>query len=179
MEPHQEIRSSLSIFDAIPIIVAHQYVLVRGGDAKISGIITASDLSEQFRLLAEPFLLLGEIENLLRGMIADRFSVEDLTDVRDPGDGSRTISGPDDLTFGEYLKLLERPERWKQLSLAIDRASFCNDLDNIRRIRNDVMHFDSDGVLPRELDNLRDFKTFLNHIQSITSPNKPGHKTHA
>ncbi|WGS22310.1 MULTISPECIES: hypothetical protein [unclassified Bradyrhizobium] len=105
-------------------------------------------------------------------VVADRFSTNDLTDVRDPSDGSRTIKGPDDLAFGEYLRLLEKPDRWKQFGLAIDRSSFCNDLDNIRRIRNDVMHFDSDGVLPKELDNLRDFKSFLNQIQSIISPNR-------
>ncbi|WP_459162147.1 hypothetical protein ACQ5SK_08415 [Bradyrhizobium japonicum] len=77
-------RSSFSIFDAIPVIVTHQYVLVRSEDGRITGIITASDLSEQFQLLAEPFLLLGEIENLLRGLIADRFSTEDLVGIRDP-----------------------------------------------------------------------------------------------
>jgi predicted transcriptional regulator len=49
MEPHQEIRSDTSIFGAIPLIVASGYVLVRGNDNKISGIITASDLSIQFR----------------------------------------------------------------------------------------------------------------------------------
>jgi CBS domain-containing protein len=169
MEPHHEIRSNFSIFDAIPVIVTHQYVLVRGEDNRISGIITASDLSEQFRLLAEPFLLLGEIENLLRGLIADRFSVTDLADARDLSDSNRQIQGPADLAFGEYLRLLEKPDRWKQFGLAIDRVSFCKDLDNIRRIRNDVMHFDSDGVLPKELDNLRDFTKFLNQIQNIIS----------
>jgi CBS domain-containing protein len=174
MEPHHEIRSNFSIFDAIPIIVAHQYVLVRGDDNRIIGIITASDLSEQFRLLAEPFLLLGEIENLLRGLIADRFSTEELGDVREPKDSSRKIQGPDDLAFGEYLRLLERPERWQQFGLDIDRISFCKDLDNVRRIRNDVMHFDSDGVLPKELDSLRDFKKFLNQIENIVSPKRRG-----
>jgi CBS domain-containing protein len=170
MEPHHEIRSSFSIFDAIPIVVMHQYVLIRGEDNKISGIITASDLSDQFRLLAEPFLLLGEIENLLRGLIADRFSNADLIDGRDPND-AREIQGPDDLAFGDYLRLLEKPERWAQFGLAIDRVSFCKDLDNIRRIRNDVMHFDSDGVLPKELDSLRDFKKFLNQVENIISSN--------
>jgi CBS domain-containing protein len=169
MEPHHEIRNHFSIFDAIPIIVSHQYVLVRGEDNRITGIITASDLSEQFRLLAEPFLLLGEIENFIRGMIADRFTVTELSDARDPGDGERQIQGPDDLAFGNYLRLLEKPERWKQFGLAIDRVSFCKDLDNIRRIRNDVMHFDPDGVPPKELDSLRDFTKFLNQIQNIVA----------
>lgn len=169
MEAHHEIRSHFSIFDSIPIIVTHQYVLIRGEDNRITGIITASDLSEQFRLLAEPFLLLGEIENHLRSMIADRFSIADLTDARDPNGGERQIQSPANLAFGEYVRLLEKPDRWKQFGLAIDRASFCKDLDNIRQIRNDVMHFDPDGVPPKELGNLRDFTRFLNQIQSIIS----------
>ncbi len=172
MEPHHEIRNHFSIFDAIPVIVSHQYVLVRGEDNRITGIITASDLSEQFRLLAEPFLLLGEIENFIRGMIAERFSVSDLSDAHDPSDGERQIQGPDDLAFGGYLRLLEKPERWKQFGLAIDRVSFCRDLDNIRRIRNDVMHFDPDGVPQKELDGLRDFTKFLNQIQNIVGRTK-------
>jgi len=74
MDPHQEVRSDTSIFNAIPIIVANDYVLVRGFDGRITGIITSSDLSIQFRLLTEPFLLLSEIENLVRNMIGDQAS---------------------------------------------------------------------------------------------------------
>src|SRR5215211_3807994 len=58
MESYQEIRSHFSLFDAIPIIIKHEYVLIRGDDQQITGIITATDLSEQFQLLSEPFLLL-------------------------------------------------------------------------------------------------------------------------
>jgi hypothetical protein len=78
MVPHHEIRASASIFEAIPLIVAHEYVLIRSDDNRISGIITATDLSQQFRLLSEPFLLLSEIENLVRSIIGDRFSTSDL-----------------------------------------------------------------------------------------------------
>ena len=41
MEPHYEIRSSSSIFEAIPFIVTKDYVLVRGDRNDITGIITA------------------------------------------------------------------------------------------------------------------------------------------
>ncbi len=52
--PHQEIRADASLFHAIPVVVQHQYVLVRGADNRISGIITGSDLSLQFQQLASP-----------------------------------------------------------------------------------------------------------------------------
>ena len=48
--------------EAIPVIVEHGYVLVRQIDRKISGIVTASDLSLQFQELAEPFLHVREVE---------------------------------------------------------------------------------------------------------------------
>jgi predicted transcriptional regulator len=61
-EPHHEVRLNSSLFHAIPIITTNDYVLVRGMDGKISGIVTSSDLSSEFRKLTEPFLLLSEIE---------------------------------------------------------------------------------------------------------------------
>src|SRR2546426_10657058 len=57
------VDSNRTLFDAIPTIVEHGYVLVRNErDRRITGIVTASDLSLQFQGLAEPFLLLREIE---------------------------------------------------------------------------------------------------------------------
>src|SRR5262245_8880293 len=58
MDTHYEIRSDASLFQAIPLIVQHDYILVRGSDNRITGIVTASDLSLQFLQLAEPFLRL-------------------------------------------------------------------------------------------------------------------------
>lgn len=78
MDAHQEIRSDASLFQAIPIIIQHEYVLVRGGDNRVTGIVTASDLSLQFQQLAEPFLLLGEIENHIRRILASKFSPAEL-----------------------------------------------------------------------------------------------------
>ena len=168
--PHQEIRAGASLFQAIPIIVQHNYVLVRGVDGRVRGIVTASDLSLQFQQLAEPFLLLGEIENHIRRIISDRFSKEELASARDPADTDRKVDTVADLTFGEYIRLLENPDRWSKLNLSIDRATFCKQLDRVRSIRNDVMHFDPDGIPPEDLDRLRDFDRFLQRLQSIGVP---------
>ncbi len=166
MVPYHEIRASASIFEAIPLVVAHEYVLVRGDDNRIIGIITATDLSEQFQQLSEPFLLLGEIENLLRGIIGDHFSVSELADARDPEDENRKVDSPADLNFGEYVRLLQKPENWKRLDLAIDRTVFCSDLDAIREIRNNVMHFDPEGIVDDDLSKLRNFTNFLKQLQA-------------
>jgi hypothetical protein len=121
----------------------------------------------QFRQLSEPFLLLSEIENLLRLLIEGRFAVDELKSCVDEGDLDRTVSGVADLTFGEYIRLLEKPERWTKFGVAVDRATFCKALDDVRRIRNDVMHFDPDGVPPSDLERLRDYTRFLNRLRRL------------
>jgi len=167
MQQAHEVRADTSIFDAISLIVQHGYTLVRDATQKITGIVTASDLSMQFRDLTEPFLLLSEIENSIRNMIGDRFTAAQLIAARDPGAQEREVSTVADLTFGEYIRLLENPERWEMLKLAIDRSLFCRNLDEVRRIRNDVTHFDPDGITQNDLDVLRNFTSFLKHLQEI------------
>ncbi|MEH2587403.1 CBS domain-containing protein [Bradyrhizobium sp. AZCC 1721] len=167
MDVHHEIRADASMFQAIPTIVQHGYVLVRGSDNKITGIVTASDLSLQFQQVAEPFLLLSEIENHVRSLLSGKFSKADLVAVRDPSDSGREIDDVSDLTFGEYLRLLENEQRWEKLGLNLDRKTFCNHLDQVRVIRNDVMHFDPDGVPQSDLEKLRDCAKFLQTLQII------------
>ncbi len=170
MDQQQEIRADASLFRAIPIIADHGYVLVRGRDNRIVGIVTASDLNLQFRQLAEPFLLLGEIENHLRRIIDDRFTQVDLAAVKDPADTGRDIKSVADLTFGEYVRLLEHPDRWTQLGLPTHRATFIEKLEKVRQIRNDVMHFDPDGIPETDLESLRDSTRFLQRLQEMGVP---------
>lgn len=167
MEPAYEVRQSDSMFDLIQNIVQRDYVLVRGDDMKITGIITGSDLSVQFQQISEPFLLLSEIENLLRMIIEGRFNKEELQACKDEGDQNRKIETVADLTFGEYIRLLENESRWKTFNVAIDRIAFCKGLDDVRRIRNDVMHFDPDGVAPEDLERLRDYTKFLRRLHLL------------
>ncbi|MFA5352789.1 MAG: CBS domain-containing protein [Thermodesulfovibrionales bacterium] len=123
IDQHQEIHSDASLFSAIRQIAEHNYVLVRGHDQRITGIITASDLNLQFLQLAEPFLLLGEIENHIRRIISKNFNEAELQAAKDPSDSERIISSVADLSFGEYIRLLENHDRWSQLSLSIDRKT--------------------------------------------------------
>lgn len=167
MEQHQEVRSDASLFSAISIIAEHQYVLVRGYDQTITGIVTASDLSLQFQQLAEPFLLLGEIENHIRQVISQRFTLTELEMAKDPKDMDRKITCVADLTYGEYIKLLEKPERWDKLNITVDRKTCIEKFERVRRIRNEVMHFDPDGIPENDLQILREFSRFLQRVKNI------------
>lgn len=75
-----------------------------------------------------------------------------------------------DLSFGEYVRLLENDAQWQKIRLPIDRGVFCNLLDKVREIRNDVMHFDPDGVPPEDLERLRYFANLLQRLQTIGIP---------
>jgi hypothetical protein len=114
-------------------------------------------------------LLLSEIENLVRNMIGDRFSPAELASARDPSAIDRAIHTAADLTFGEYIRLLQNPDRWTKLGKPVDRAIFCENLDRVREIRNDVTHFDPDGITDEDLERLRDFTGFLKQLEIIAS----------
>ena len=167
MMKHHEVQSTDSLFQVIAQIVEHSYVLVRGEDRTVSGIVTTTDLSLQFQQLSEPFLLLAEIENHIRLLIDGKFTAEELSSVKDGADPERTIETVADLTFGEYLRLLENPAHWEKTGLEIDRKVFIKELDKVRLIRNDVMHFDPDGITSEDHKSLHHFVQFLHHLRDI------------
>jgi len=168
MDAHAEVSSEASLFTAIPVIVEHGYALVRSPvDKRIVGIITTSDLSLQFQQLSEPFLLLGEIENHLRKIIGSRFGAEELAALKDPSDVARSVKSVADLSIGEYQRLLEDPSKWQTLKLDLDRAIFVQLLEKVRKTRNEVMHFDPDGIEDKSLHELRDFVRLLRRLQSV------------
>lgn len=164
MVPHKEISSETYIFAAVDDIVANQYVLIRNSENVINGIVTTSDLSLQFRQLGEPFLLLGEIENYIRLMIQDKYTKDELKTACDPSEKDREIQSVSDLALGEYLRLIENPDNWEKLDVSIDRELFVKKLDDIRRIRNDVMHFDPDGIADEDIARLRDFVRLMQSL---------------
>jgi hypothetical protein len=167
MTSAQIIGSDRSLFFAIEVIAQHQYVLVRASDHRIFGIVTSADLSRQFQQLTEPFLLLSETEQHIRKLIVGKFRSEELKQVCDPGDTTREIQNVADLTMGKYIRLLENPVNWERLTLHIDRASFVERLQTVRRIRNDIMHFDPDPLGTDDLTALRQFVVFLQSLREL------------
>lgn len=164
MDQHQEIGIDSSLFDAIAMIVESECVLVRNKQREISGIVTTADLSLEFRKLGEPFLLIGEIENYVRRIIKGRFPSEQLAGFKDPSDSSRVVQRVEDLSFGEYRRILEDESNWQSLGLSIHRKEFIKKLDEVRNIRNDIMHFKPAGVSDEALEILRQL---VNLFQSM------------
>ena len=154
------------LFTAVKSILDKEVVLVRQKDKTISGIITATDISEQFISMAEPFLIIEQVENHLRRLLDQKFGPEELTFNAGGNEESRPVATLSELTFGEYVRIFEDPKKFNKLGLSIDRSIFVKQLEEVRKIRNDVMHFDPDGITQKSLNLLRETVSFLHTLTS-------------
>lgn len=146
MERAEILPADTPLFDAVDRITKAGFVLVEGVGRKITGLVTTYDISVQFHELSRPFLLISQIEGHLRTIIGRSFALDDLLKARDPSDPDRNIEGPEDLSFGEYMRLLQDEEGWNKLKTGLDRKSMLERLERVRLIRNDIMHFSPDPI---------------------------------
>ena len=141
-------------------------MLVRGGDEnRIVGILTTGDLSREFQKLGEPFLRIGEIENHLRDLLRG-LPLEEITGAVDPT-YPREVESASDLSLGEITRLIERPGVWEKVRLPLDRASLLKDLKQVHAIRNDVMHFDPEGLDDEDLELLRRVANMFHDLRTM------------
>jgi predicted transcriptional regulator len=170
MEKAYIVDADEALLDALPIIVQRGYVLVQKSstDPLITGIVTAADLSIEFKRRAEPFLLLSEIEQQVRNLIEGKISIEELETVKNPSDKNRTVNRVADLTFFEYILVFQKPEFWDKINLdGIHKEEFTTILQNVLSIRNDVMHINPDPIGADELESLQKCAKFFQRLQTI------------
>ncbi len=152
--------SSLQIHDAVLVKQGREFV----------AIFTSADIADLYAELADSFIVLGEIEDLLRSILErGAFTASELRDICGEYE-SGEINRIDDLSFGSYLRILASEERWQRLRLMLDRSSFVADLDQTREIRNAVMHFDPDGLTPEQLKHLHGVCDLLRSTLSESPP---------
>lgn len=133
-----------SLIDAMTKVHKHDFVIIVENN-QVKGIITQQDLSRQFLNWTKPFILLEEIENHIRQLIDGKFQLEEL---RGACQGEADdINCVDDMSFGDYIALIGNEDRWNKLNLKyVDRGLVVAKLEEVRKIRNDVMHFDPEGL---------------------------------
>lgn len=162
---YPEIHIGAPLSSAIESISRQGYVLVRGMDKRITGIVTATDVTDQFMQLSGPFLNIGEIEGYLRILVHRKYTINEMQAALP--DGLQAVTGPEDLTLGGYCRLLEREEFWNRLELDLDRQEFLDHLNWVRETRNDVMHFDPDGIEPNDAKRLEEFAKFFRNLRRV------------
>jgi len=123
----------------------------------------------EFRARTEPFLLLREIELQIRRLLVTKITGDDMTSILSQRRLAAQSDSVSDLTFGDYIRLMQHPSIWHKLQLAIDQSELTKSLDDVRKIRNDVMHFDLDGLTDAELETLKQTTRFLQEVHEILS----------
>ncbi|MEZ3178690.1 CBS domain-containing protein [Streptomyces pimonensis] len=178
-------KDSLPVFDSrqeffavLPVIREHGYLLVRGDDGCLSGIVTAADVTERFEGAARPFFIVGEIESLLRRCLGAALDVETIKAVQTNRKPEQRTGQVSDLMFGDYLRLLdgdqtkqslaERADRnWEALKWPnMPREQFIGLLKRVNVIRNRIAHFSEKPLPPEMTDELTTFAKVLREFAS-------------
>lgn len=156
------VNATDALFDTLPQVEQYGYVLVRD-KGKITGIVTATDFATELASMSQAFMSIGTIERLIRGKLHPCLTEADLTHLEQH---SRALVEKDfaRLTFGENVRLMERPEIWGRLKMAVDKAEFTRRLSIITEIRNDVMHFGPDPLSASQKRSLEQMESFLRYV---------------
>ncbi|WP_158712227.1 CBS domain-containing protein [Streptomyces sp. NRRL F-5135] len=128
------------------------YVFVRDQDLKVTGLITAADLTVQFGTRVRPFVLIEEIEQRLRRTADVHFTLAELRAAAPPRQRNNgSVQSAADLSFGAYKHLLKEPADWARLRWDVDHELFLDWLEQCRNFRNDLMHFSPDELTGEQL----------------------------
>lgn len=144
------------LFDILPALQQRDFVFVLDETKAIKGIVTTADVAHRYGEMATPFFLLGEVDQTLRWALRRTFDIEAVQTFC-----HRKITNFDDLSIGESLRVLENQDMWEKLGWQLDRSAFTSRLEEIRSIRNKVMHFHSDPVSEDAVQKLRMFASLL------------------
>lgn len=166
-ETVRTLKRDTPLLRAIHEVYKNDFIVVTADDGAPCGIVTTADISSQFLTWTEPFVMLEQIENLIRHILDGKILKEDLEKVCQ--EESRKPESIDDLTFGEYIALIENPKQWERIGLkSVDRALFVQSLNEVREIRNDIMHFDPEGIDDCSKEKLKAVGDYLTKLANFS-----------
>jgi hypothetical protein len=160
-----EVPYTADLISTLPLIQSREFVFVLGADRSVTGIVTLADVVEVYGQMASPFFMIGRIDQRLRRIIEAAFSIKTIVALCD-SDGERSLDGYDQLTMGDYQRLLENPDCWDNLGWALDRRLFSARLTEIAQIRNNLMHFNNDPIPDDMVFMLQNFLDLLQEYGS-------------
>ena len=132
------------LLSVLPQVQRDDFVFVRNSTSQlVQVIVTTADVVGLYGEIATPFFLIDEIDYLVRRVIAENLDLVAVQAVC--GDsGGKTVADFSEISMGDYTRTLAARELWGKLGWAIDRKIFVERLDEVRLIRNSVMHFNPD-----------------------------------
>ena len=162
----QPVSGDQSLFDPATIeeIDIRDFIVLKDEAGMVVGIVTAADLATRFERFGKAFAITGEIELRLRDFVQRKFSDEEigklmkLSHPEIPGQASFGRNR----SFWDFVKLLHYGS--SVLPSSIDREHFHSDIEEVRLIRNRLMHFHS-GELEEATDS--DIETLQNVLKGV------------
>ncbi len=137
----QAVPYDWDLFEALDRVHKSGFVFVKNEKSEIAGIVTTYDIVDRYTTTANPFILIGDLDRALRKAIAARIELDDVKALC-----NSRVNGFDEMSMGDYQRVLESEVQWQRLDWRLDRKAFIARLDEIRKIRNKVMHFNPDPL---------------------------------
>ena len=161
-----DVRTVLLTDDLLGVVAdvrQYGYVLVRDpGDQAITGIVTTADLAGEFEAISKPFALAEECERRLRRRVDERIDPQLIGQhVRNK---KHADQGAAALTMGAYGFLLKEPATFELLGWDLDHELFLAHLEQVRLVRNELMHFSTDPLDPKDVAALLSFIKLLRAV---------------
>jgi CBS domain-containing protein len=161
IDPHVEVVAyDRDLFDVLPMLQQREFVFVLDESKVVAGIITTADVAQSYGDMATPFFQLGELDQTLRWILNRAFDVQTVRHLC-----NRKITSFNELSIGDYQRILENKDIWEKLGWPLDRLTFISRLEEIRLIRNKVMHFHPDPGPEDAVDKLRRFNSLLHRYR--------------
>jgi len=132
-------------------------------------MITTAQMSTTYKTLTDKFLLIEQIERQVRTILNGKFTVDEINDIIKKEEGAKPITSIDDLSFGQYIRIIEAAPNWEKLNLKFDKKFITEKLNNVRELRNDIMHFDPADITPEQVNELSDVSDFLNSVITLSN----------
>lgn len=162
------VSESDSVYDRKDEIVANGYVIVKNQEGIAYAVVRAADLAAELLRLTESFLLLQEIESVIRNIL-DILNLNQVEfDGCLPPDRRNRQLTSDDLEFSQYVAffssevVVRKLAKYKISGHLVE--SIRNHLGGIREIRNGVVHFHPDENSDSDKKELKGTRDFLLRI---------------
>ena len=156
--------SDTPILKALEDIHKHGFILVSNNKKRICGMITTTQMSSTYKTLTDKFLLIEQIERQVRAILNGKFTLGEINDIIKKEQGAQEVNSIDELTFGQYLRIIEGNENWEKLNLKFDKKIIIEKLTAVKNLRNDIMHFDPTDITPEQVNELSNGSDFLNSV---------------
>lgn len=140
-----------------------------GHSDDFEGLITTMDVYHYFRDIADPFILIAEIEETLRGLIVRCIPDKERREVLERNLAGAYSNGVPrrlvDLTLNDFVLVVTAQENWKYFGEVLgkgerDRNYAVAKLKDVPDLRNDAFHFKR-KLSPREMKVLADCRNWL------------------